>query len=209
MNILKASLRKRSKFFRKSNLNNISDDYSIFTSNKILEILESRRNQIVAKATISFAASSALIAANLQYLLGNKGLLLSFFSVIFSVISVLLSCVSMLSSLNIIKRQNRKKKQKKSSENIFFFGWLSKRSDQELITALYNMDKNKYLSEVTKQIISLSKNLDARYKSLNTTYRNFIIALLFFIISFLLRTYFGNEFDGNEIKEYFRFIVCK
>jgi len=161
-------------------------------TNRILDTLEARREQIATRSTVSLAAASGLLVLGTQFIFDvcemndykKYGLVM-----LTLIICIIMSSSSIVTSLDLIKRISRKKhlgkEQKISDPNIYYFGWISKQSEQELDERLSGLSaKDKIVFEI-RQSISLSKILKYRYKQLKKTYELFILGLIAYIFSII------------------------
>lgn len=167
------------------NVNSVKD-----ILDKMLGTLESRREQISTRSTVSLAAASGLLVLGVEFIFAvcemddyNK-----YGYVVFGlVICIIMSALSIITSLDLIKRISRKKhigkNQNVSDPNILYFGWISKQSEDELDKELLVLTLKKQVEFEIRQAISLSKNLKYRYKQLKKTYSLFVIGLIAYVCS--------------------------
>lgn len=155
-----------------------------------LDTLESRREQISTRSTVSLAAASGLLVLGVQFIFDICEMddYSRYDFVIICLIScITLSALSIVTSLDLVKRISRKKHagrdQNSSAPNILYFGWISKQSESELDSQLAVLTVKKEIQFEVRQAISLSKNLKYRYKQLRKTYILFVIGLAMYIFS--------------------------
>lgn len=173
---------------RYKNTNSVKDILS-----RMLDTLESRREQISTRSTVSLAAASGLLVLGIQFIFDickmddykKYGLV-----ILFLIICIIMSALSIITSLDLIKRISRKKHvgkdQNATDPNILYFGWISKQSEEELNNQLSLLTLRKQVEFENRQAISLSKNLKYRYKQLKKTYILFVIGLVSYICSVII-----------------------
>ena len=167
------------------NINSVKDILG-----RALDTLESRREQISTRSTVSLAAASGLLVLGVQFIFDiceMNDYIKYDFVIICLIFCVIMSALSIVTSLNLVKRISREKHtgrdQNSSAPNILYFGWLSKQSEQELDSQLAIVTVKKEIEFEIRQAISLSKNLKYRYKQLRKTYILFVIGLAAYIFS--------------------------
>ncbi len=184
MLIKRCQLGRRKKY---KNVNAVKD-----ILDRMLGTLESRREQISTRSTVSLAASSGLLVLGVQFIFDICEMddYKKYGYVVFClIICIIMSALSIITSLDLIKRISRKKhigkNQNASDPNILYFGWISKQSEDELNKQLLLLTLRKQVEFEIRQAISLSKNLKYRYKQLKKTYSLFVIGLIAYICSIL------------------------
>ena len=192
---------------KKNQIDNISSAKDIL--DRILSTLESRRDQLAARSAVCLAAASGLIALAIQFLCfvcdaDDHGIHLV--SVILLIICLISSALAISTSIDLIKKISRVKKLGKelgkTKVNIFFFGWISQRTELELEYLFEKMTIQQQLRYEARQAISLSKNLEYRYKQFGKTYIFFVVALAFYllaVICFVYIKYFGSNTIPTKI----------
>lgn len=176
------------------NINSVKD-----ILDKMLNTLESRREQISTRSTVSLAAASGLLVLGVQFI-SDICCMSDYekygFVIFILIVCIIMSAFSVITSLDLIKRISRKrhtgKEQNASDPNILYFGWISKQSEHELDDQLSMLTLAKFIEFEIRQAISLSKNLKYRYKQLKKTYILFVIGLiayLFSVIFFIILKY--------------------
>lgn len=172
---------------RYKNINSVKDILG-----RMLDTLESRREQLSTRSTVSLAAASGLLVLGTQFIFDifeMGGYDKYVFVILCLILCIIMSALSIITSLDLIKRISRKKhtgrNQNVSDPNLLYFGWIAKQSEHELDNQLTLLTSKKQVEFEIRQAISLSKNLDYRYKQLKKTYILFVIGLIAYIFSII------------------------
>jgi hypothetical protein len=144
----------------------------------ILQTFEQRRNQLVAKATISATAASGVIVLVLQTMLQPSSTALVVRVV--ALVAVLLSALSLIEGLNIIRTLSKKSGKSRSKAHVLYFGAFAKLDVASAVATLAKMDDSQYLAELGAQAVSIAKNLRMRYDALGKAYRWLALSVLTF-----------------------------
>lgn len=178
-------MRNKNRYKNVDSVKNILD--------RMLDTLESRREQISTRSTVSLAAASGLLVLGIQFVFDicEMSDYKKYGFVIFClIVCIIMSALSIITSLDLIKRISRKKhtgkEQNASDPNILYFGWISKQSERELDEQLSLLTLRKQVEFEIRQAISLSKNLKYRYAQLKKTYILFVIGLATYIFSVIV-----------------------
>lgn len=159
-------------------------------TDRMLSTLESRRDQLASRSAVGLAAASGLLVLAVQFIFDicEMDEYKNYLRVVIAlVVCIILSSISLITSLDLIKKINRKKHMGKSQNdtdpNLFYFSWISKQSERELSNRLRGIDEKKRIDYEIRQAISLSNNLEYRYKQLTTMYIFFAGGLVVYVIS--------------------------
>lgn len=151
----------------------------------MLQTFEQRRNQLIAKATISATAASGLIVLVLQTMLQPDSTRLAVR--IIASVTVLFSMLSLLEGLNITKKLSKRSSRNRSRTHLLYFGIFARLDAQGAVAALSKIDEAQYLAELAAQAVSLAKNLRMRYDALGNAYRWLALSVAAFVVALALQ----------------------